>query len=45
MGNFEHVRKIYQKALELFYEDENLWIKFANFEEEIEEIERSRNIY
>ncbi len=45
MGNFNRCRKIYEKIVENFASDSESWIKFSEFEEELNEIERSREIY
>ena len=45
MGEFERCRKLYNKYLEIFGNDSNVWMKYAQLETKLEETERTRAIY
>ena len=41
----DRCRKIFEKQLEIFPEKSNSWISFAEFEIQLQEIERTRSIF
>jgi crooked neck len=45
LGNLERCRKINEKMVELFPHLVESWVFYANFENDLEEVDRARSIY
>ena len=45
LGDFDRCRKIYEKQIEVYPDTCSTWIEYAEFEAQLEEVERARGIF